>query len=221
MKRIWIVGSLLAMSAALGAQDEKPFNRDHHPWLRWKARTTVKLVMTLGKDKTDMIQTLKESSDSGYTAEWETSAFGTTAIFTEKEGTPKRDGQETLTLDGRKVECTIWKATAERHEQEAESRYWIDGQGRLLKVEKTVDMNKGTTTLHAVKSGEKITIKGREYHCLKLEGTCRAPTGGEGKLTQWFTTEIPGGVAKATVTYAGGAGPATLSLAVVGFEAAR
>ncbi len=214
-----ILGLVLVLVAApAGAQDGAALDNARHPWLRWKEGSYTRLKMTVGKNKSDMVHILKEVTEEGFVTEIQTKLFGSMDIFRDEEKLPKRDGEETLKLEGKDFKCTIWKAAAVRHGKDAESKYWIDDGGRVLKIARTLDMFQGPLVVQAVKAGEKRKVKDRELECLKLEGTCRAPTGADATVEVWTSPEVPGGTLRTKVTYSTGKADATMDVEVVDYE---
>ena len=194
----------LLLLAIVAAVPQEKLDRSKHPWAKWKigAYTKYKIVQQAGENKAEGTgtSTLTKVTDDEYvtTTKYD---FGEQKIEEEETETiPVKDGEETLTVEGKKYECTIWKSTSTKGEKKTEYRVWATKKdARLLKV-----VGKGGSDLDitAAAMSESVEVAGKKYDCVRLEGSVKEE-GRDGKAVFWMTEGIPGGLVKMEAKYAG------------------
>lgn len=193
----------LALLLALFAPQEK-LDPSKHPWAKWKPGTWVKYRITqqIGENKFEGTgtSTLSKVTDEEYLVSTKYDFSGQMMEEEESETIPMKDGEETLTIEGKEVECVIWKSNGKKGGTETEYRTWAAKEGsRLLKI-----VGKGGDVMDAVavRMSESVEVGGKKYDCVRLEGSVSGKTG-EGTAVFWTTEEIPGGWAKMEMKYPG------------------
>lgn len=199
MKQVWIsCASFVLLAAAAMGQD---FDKSKHPWLKYKAGTSVtfKITYEIGEMKQEgtMTQTLAEVREKDYVTKLKYDVMGQEQEREEVEEYPVKGGTETLKIDGKDVKCTIWVTKGKRGDNGSESRMWIpEGSEVPVKVTFKVE-NEEDGELVAVKMNEEITVGGKKYTCVKLEGKLNAQMG-ELKAVAYACGDVPGGLVKMT-----------------------
>lgn len=188
-----------AMWAALCvAPVQEKFDESKHPWTKWKpgAYATYKIAGDFGGQKFEgeMKQALKEKSGTEYTTTQTQSIMGQENESTEVEQMPVASGTETLTVDGKSFDCTIWKSKSKKDGTESESKVWVPKGGNTpLKI---VTGGEDSAEFVAEKVGVKVKGgDGKEYTCVVLTGKIKSQ-GGDLDATFHFSPDVPGGIVK-------------------------
>jgi hypothetical protein len=166
---------------------------EDHAWLRFKAGTWVRNVITV-KDvgfSGQGIQTLtlKERDGDKYSIE-EDSTLSLGGPSLHRTALPAKTGTGSVTVDGKPIACTIWTAKGERDGRPTETSYWIP-DGRKDPVRMTFKQTGMEGDVKAVSLKESIKIDERTFTCVKLEGKITTVRG-TGTMTLWTSLEIPG-----------------------------
>ncbi len=185
-----------------GAQEK--LDPSKHPWAKWKTGAWAKynLVRQVADDRTTgtMTTTLTKVTGEGYTTNAKYMFGGETFDEEKFETIPVKDGEETLTVEGKKYECAIWKSTSKKGEKKTEYRVWATKSGdRPLKL---VGQGDARLEVAAIKLSESVEVSGKKYDCIRLEGKVTRP-GHDGKLTWWMAEGIPGGLVKGEEEFSG------------------
>jgi hypothetical protein len=186
--------TLAVLALALLPQD---VDTKRHPWLKWKkgSFTRFKMNVDLGGQQLELgtRQELSAADDKEFTLAVTTEANGQAQESETVESVPKKDGQETLKIDGKEYTCTIWKSSRSRGGRDSEVRYWFaDGADAAVKF---TTKGEDEAEFVAVKLAEELTVAGKKLSCVKLEGTLKGRMG-EMKGAFWFSPDVPGGAAK-------------------------
>ena len=176
-------------------QDKPKFDKTRHAWLKFKKGTWVKMGMTvsseMGDQESERKKELKEVDD-GYTLAITTESMGQEDETEEWESIPEFVKKDTVKIGEKEYKCTVWKSTSEKANDESEDLIWLDEKGRALKIKVDGDTDYEVT---AVELDVEVEIDGKKYKCVKMKGTVESSQM-EGKLVGWYTSEIPGGVAR-------------------------
>lgn len=194
MKTLGLLGLLLL------PQDRLP--ADQHPWLRHKpgSTATYKSTITYGAltQEGALTYALKEGgADGGYAVSVKAAQLGQEATSEETFGPPAKAGTETIRVGDRDFACTVWTSTGRRAGKPLTARWWIADNAPLpLRVHLAVEGEEDfDVTARAL--DEALTVDGRRYACLRLEG--RSRTGGEeSRVVLWSSPDVPGGVVRMT-----------------------
>lgn len=175
-----------------------------HPWMKWKAGAWVKynISQQAGDQKAEgtALGTLTKVTDADYTVAMKYEIGGQTIEEEEIETIPVKDGTETLTVAGKKYECTIWKSSSTKGEKKTEFRVWATNTDyRILKM---IAKGDSTFDVTAVAMTETLELCGKKYDCMRLEGNV-SEQGHDGKMICWITDGIPGGWAKMEQKFSG------------------
>jgi hypothetical protein len=104
---------------------------------------------------------------------------------------PEKVGDESLKIGDKEYKCVVWKAKGKRGDKETESKVWMcDTVSAPLKLESKSGEEEGSFT--ATQVSDKVKGAGKEYDCVKLEGTLNNQLG-KMKTTLWLNADIPGG----------------------------
>ncbi len=188
-----VISSVVLVLALLG-QD---FDKSRHSWMKFKTGSSASYKMTLEMGPQAMEITskseLKEVTDKGYTLVETAEMMGNKNESERSTELPKKDGEETLKIDGKEYKCTIWKESS-TGARERETRMWIaDGVDGPLKITSKGDNEE--TELLAVKVKDEVEAAGKKLSCVKLEGTFKSQMG-EMKGAAWLSLDVPGGMVK-------------------------
>jgi len=191
---------LVLLGLVLLPQDRIP--SDRHPWLRHTpgAKAAYKSTLQYGAltQEGGLTYALTEAGDDGrYTISVKAAQLGQEATSEETFGAPAKTGAETIRVGDRDFACTIWTSTGRRGGKPQTARWWIaDGAPLPLRVHLAVEGEEDfDVTAQAL--DEALTIDGRRYACMRLEG--RSRTGGEeSRVVLWSSPEVPGGVVRLT-----------------------
>jgi len=186
--------ALAVLALALLPQD---VDTKRHPWLKWRKGSFARFKMSvdLGGQQLELgtRQELSAADDKEFTLAVTTEASGQTQESETVESVPKKDGEETLKIDGKEYKCTIWKSSRSRNGKDSEIRYWFaEGADAAVKFTTKGD---DEAEFVAVKFGEEVTVAGKKLSCVKLEGALKGRMG-EMKGSFWFSSDVPGGAAK-------------------------
>jgi len=196
---------LLSGSGATGSEDTGA-RRDAHPWAGWvdgswvksevsnsatgSMKTTQKLV-SLGPD-TYRMSTETVWAD-GKTERKSEHGYGLLGYaHTAPEGT--KVGKETLELEGVPVECEVWKVRWTENGEPFQSIAWVaaDVDHPVRVAQKGGELQ---LQLELVDREDWITIDRRKIRCARYAGWTMHQ-GRRSKVTQWRSTDIPGGHAR-------------------------
>lgn len=181
-------------------QDPKP-DATKHPWAKWKVGTNITLKITTtidGVDEVDeRIQTLTQVTETKVTTSIQKknprSAVDKIGSTNEQELLDyppcdpglKKEGAETLTVDGKNYECTIFRS--KRFEQE--TKLWVvEGVAFPLKWVHS----KGSTlmTMTADKIDDPIAIGDASVKCVRYKGKTTEGKTSSSSVT-WMSPEVP------------------------------
>ncbi|MBI2901328.1 MAG: hypothetical protein HYY17_14180 [Planctomycetes bacterium] len=218
MNRLW----LACLATLLAAAPPQDFDKSKHPWTKWKEGSYAKLKMSteMGEMKQEgsITYTLTKLTDKDFTVSTAVEAAGNTHDDAETEEFPTKAGEETLTVDGKKFECVIWKSKGTRGGSESETKVWVPkGKDFALKITTTGGQEVSFT---AVKLGEKVKVMEKEFDCVRLEGTI-GQGGSDMKATIWTHPSIPGGMMKGEMKLKAGEQEGTITLELVEMKAEK
>src|SRR4030095_14664851 len=96
---------------------QEKFPAEDHPWLRFKAGTRIRSLITIKDgeriDQGIQTMTLKERDGNKYAVEEEsTLSLGPKTV--NRTAAAAKTGKGSVTVDGKSVACGIWTATGER-----------------------------------------------------------------------------------------------------------
>jgi len=100
---------------------------------------------------------------------------------------------ETLTVDGRELECQVWRARFTDDGQDWDVIAWVApeiDQPLRIRTRSRVSFDLEVTRLE-----DYVTIARRKFRCLRYEGHVSAE-GRRSAVTQWRSSEIPGALVK-------------------------
>jgi hypothetical protein len=174
------------------------FDKSKHNWLRFKPGTFVKIKIAMErggqKQEATMRQELADIKDKEFCLKVVFEMGGESQEQLETHTFPVKDGEETLTVDGKEYKCTIWKVTQSRAGQTMNNRVWMaDGINVPIKM-----ITKGQaedTEFLASKLHDEVSAAGQKFDCVRLDGTNKAAQG-EQKGSLWFSSDVPGGLVK-------------------------
>lgn len=199
MKRVLIGSVSFVLLAAMAMGQD--FDKSKHPWLKYKAGTSVtfKLTYEVGEMKQEgtMKRTLAEVKENEYITKTKYDMMGQEQEREETEQFPEKSGTETIKVDGKELKCTVWVSKGKRGENTSESKMWIpEGSEVPVKITFKVE-NEEDGELTAVKLSEQVTVGDKKYTCVKLEGKLTAQMG-EFKAVAYASGDVPGGLVKMT-----------------------
>ena len=182
---------IAALLLLLFLQEKLP--ADDHAWLRFKAGTWVRNVVTVNdvgfSGQGIQTLTLKERDGDKYVLE-EASTLSLDGPSLHRTSLPSKIGTGAVTVDGKPIACTIWTAKGERDGRPTETSWWIP-DGRKDPIRMTFRQAGAEGDVKAVSLKESLKIGERTFTCIKLEGKITASRG-TGTMTLWTSTEIPG-----------------------------
>src|SRR5258706_10059727 len=119
---------MIAALALLSLCQEK-FPVEDHAWLRYKPGSYIKnrLQFESGGQNTEGIQklTLKEVNGDDYVISDDSTLSGlATQPNLYSSGNAVKSGTETLSVAGKEVACTVWKAMGKKNGEPTETRFW-------------------------------------------------------------------------------------------------
>lgn len=193
----------LVAAALCSGQD---FDKSKHPWLKHKPGAWVeyKMSQSMGEMNNEGTYktTLKKVGEKDYVLANAIEMGGQKQETEDTQTLPVKDGEEKVKVGDKEYDCTIWKQSGTRNGEEGEVRFWIaKGQDAPLKF-----AMKGKQTsfeLTAVKINDPIDFKGRKIECVAMTGKFSFG-GGDSDAEAWFTSEIPGGLARMKIKFAMG-----------------
>lgn len=184
---------------------QEKFDPSKHPWARWKAGASVKYkatyAMSGGSSESDFTQTLSKVTEKDYTVTTTVEVMGQKNEGEEVWGFPENVGQEALTVEGQKYECTIWKSKGTKGGVDSENSVWVPtGKDFALKM-----ISKGQEAMEyvAVKLADPITVREKKWECVRLEGKIHSQEP-EMTMTLWMNSSVPGGWVKSEMKFDGG-----------------
>src|SRR5262245_1078707 len=189
--------ALLALAAV--ALPQEKLENAFHPWLKFKPGTSVAYTLTseVGalKQEGRLTQTLKEAAETGFTLEVKVAQLGLEQAIEEKSGVPVKVGQERLVIGGKVLDCTVWESKGTRGPLPTTGKIWLaEGIAVPVRMVSKVE-GQEDNEMTAAALEEKVTAAGREYACVRLEGTSKGPLG-EAQTTLWASGQVPGGLVK-------------------------
>lgn len=188
----------LLLLAVLAHAPQEKLDASRHPWLRFKAGTSVayKVTSEVGvlKEESQMTYSLKEIDEGGFTLEVKVAGIGKEQAMDGKEGPYLKVGEEKVRVAEKDHACTIWESKGQRGPYSTKTRYWLaEGIAVPLRLVSQVDAQESDVV--ATSLSEKLAIGGKEYDCVRLEGKTKNAQG-EAETTVWLSDPVPGRLVK-------------------------
>lgn len=216
--------------AALPLLETETARRLANPWAGWVTGSwvTLQIENTLTGGMTSK-QSLVEAGSATYTlrdeTEWEDGSSDKQVVMSlARFGYPHSlpEGQvvatETVTVEGRAFECEVWRARFTEDGQTWDSIAWVSPElDQPLRIRSKAKMS---VELEVKKLEDFITVARRKFRCVRYEGHITAE-GKRSPVTQWRSSEIPGGVAKSVTTFNLPQGKVTHTTQVTAFRGTR
>jgi len=180
-----------------------------HPWTRFPVGSYATVKSGTPTKPVTSTTVLTAVSKDGYELRWESSygaadkprmeqrRLGEYAPSVDPQG--KRVREETLTIDGRKLACAVWEWSGVSNGQQVTTREWR-APGIMVPVKWTQEAvfygQKLGVELTAVKLEEPITVAGKSWKTVRMEGKTTVGVGSAIPIIRWATFEVPGGYVK-------------------------
>lgn len=193
---------LAAIAFALFATAQD-FDKARHPWGKWKVDSFAKYKMTIeaggGMFEGEYKSVLTELKEKEYSTRHTSSFMGAEQEENEAESFGEKKGEETLKIGEKGVKCVVWATSGKRGEKATTGKVWLspDSESVYKMSWKAGDDDHGEVT--ATKLSEKITVGGKEYDTVLLEGEMTVTNVGAMKGKMWMHPSVPGGVVKMTL----------------------
>lgn len=212
MKLVHLLLTAGALTGGAGA-----FER--HPWLRFDEGAWVERTIHRSDESRPMTrrEVLVSADDLSYTVQSETafddlaemdpirdehrSGFGHLG-FAHLDPDAENLGTETVTLDGRKYACTIWRAQGRYDDHGAVDTAWVSGElAHPVRIHH-VD-GRSQFLLELVGLRETVRIGRKQVTCVQYAGVVLAERDGEQveqRIEWWHSLDVPGGLVRAVLT---------------------
>jgi len=206
-----IVAVLLAFLSACAAA---PPRTNPHPWLKWGVGGFVRYRIIQKQPemrdlKGEMSKQFLGVTDGKYSIRFKSSFGGRSveeiqlnslgAQYVPADPNAQVLREEVLKVNGKEYSCTVWGAKIRQNQGEFNATMWICDEVDLpLKIVLKPTKRSSVLTqteLVAVDTNATLRVAGRTLSCVKLEGTIGRPPN-LGKVTQWRSAEVPGGLAR-------------------------
>ena len=219
-----------ALFALLPVCDDAPPRRLANPWAGWVTGSWVSLEIdnTLAGKMTTR-QSLVAVDDERYTLDERTEYEGgeneqTLRVSLARFGYPhalpsaQQVATETLRIGGREFDCAVWRARFEEDGQTWDSVAWVSPEvPHPLRIKIKAGMS---LELEVASLADYVTIARRKFECVRYDGFI-SENGKRSPVTQWRSSEIPGGLAKSVSRVSTPAGKATHSITVKAFRGTK
>jgi hypothetical protein len=180
-----------------------------HPWTRFPVGSFARVKSGTPQMPVMSTTVLTAVRPDGYELRWESSygnadkprleqrRLGEYAPSVDPQGKKVKD--ETLTIDGRKLACAVWEWTGVSNGQQMTTREWR-APGIAVPVKWTQEAifygQRLGVELAAVKLEETITVAGKAWKTVRMEGRTIVGGGSGIPLIRWATYDVPGGYVK-------------------------
>jgi hypothetical protein len=186
--------------------DVGQFDLKKHPWCKWKVGTYARYRLTIREPA-------KQDRTVGWTIRLESAGHDSFTLLTTSRGGneasavseielfPQFETEETVTVGEESLPCTVWSAQGKKETFPTLRRYWLDEQGRILKVSyRQQRQERYEHELTAVAFNEEVRVAGSPFRCTRMEGTVWLGDR-TAQVKQWWSPELPGFVARAETLF--------------------
>lgn len=155
---------------------------DHHPWMKWKSGSTVRLKIT-GLHNDEKLMTLRRVGRNEYDIEIDHWRDGRRIMITKHTADPG-------------YACAHCDSDAPRRDTKRDVTYSRE-VGVPIAVEEAFGLG-SWQAMSAVKMDDVVTVAGRDVNCVRLEGSGAlvASKGGDITIERWLSADVPGWLVK-------------------------
>lgn len=125
---------------------------------------------------------------------------------------------ETVTVEGRELECAVWRARFEEHGQMWDVLAWVAPEVEhplRIKLRGGVSLE-----LELVALEDFVVLSRRKFACVRYEGFV-AGEGQPSPVVQWRSSEVPGALVRSVTTLSTPEGPRTHTLRLTAFRGTK